>query len=135
MFWPLLWILGSFILSIYIVNTILRNKYNIQKRDWTDFDNNHVNGTHRKISFFMFIITALVFIIVVYLRFPKDPTYIFFGFAIVTLLLNETLKVYMEWKHRRQEKHYILDASNLVLSLIFTVIFYVYAISNFPSPY
>lgn len=108
--------LAIFFILATLSERILRKKYQIAKRkNWLL---EPVNLIHKRAERILFWSYLIIFMGLLFAEYRYTSILIF-----VFLLLNNTLRAYMEWKYERNTRQYILTANTICWFVVFTPIY------------
>ena len=131
----LFFILAIGLLLSLVFNSIMSNHLKVEKRKISSY--NYVNKKHKKIIWILNII--FVIILMIYLFYIVNASYndnLFWRIfpniiLLISLVISELTRAFMEWKYAENRKAYMLTISQLIfdsvlLGIIFTSSFWLF---------
>lgn len=131
----LFFILAIGLLLSFVFNSIMSNHLKVEKRKISSY--NYVNKKHKKIIWILNII--FVIILMIYLFYIVNASYndnLFWRIfpniiLLISLVISELTRAFMEWKYAENRKAYMLTISQLIfdsvlLGIIFTSSFWLF---------
>lgn len=117
-FWQKLIVLLAILsLLIFTFNSIMRRYLKVEKRKL--FSYNYVNEKHKKIDRTIRIITIIAIIVFTFIGIYKYNIERLWGFVpsilvLVSIIITEMVRSFMEWKYSDNPKAYIFTLSQLI---------------------
>jgi hypothetical protein len=108
--------LAIFFILATLSERILRKKYQIVKRKGWRYE--PVNLVHKRAERILFWGYLIIFMGFIFAE-SRYASSLIFGF----LLLIHALRAYMEWKHERKTKEYLITANTFCWFFVFSVIY------------
>ncbi|MCZ8533198.1 DUF4181 domain-containing protein [Psychrobacillus psychrodurans] len=122
MFWLDLLILLVIVISLLtLFNTVMRKWLKVEKKDF--FSYNHMNAKHKKIDWTIRILFLVSMFLGLFINVRRDPLEGFWFLEtwflmIIFIVVSETVRAMMEWKHAVNKKDYIFTISQLVFGVV-----------------
>ena len=105
----------------YMMSKLLR----VERKKW--FSYNHINDVHKKVDWLFRIAFAIILIVSASYRISLEPSepawYLDTWFLlIISIILSESVRAYMEWKYEENRNAYVLTISETVFILILYIL-------------
>ncbi|MEK3980886.1 DUF4181 domain-containing protein [Psychrobacillus sp. FSL K6-2836] len=122
MFWlELILLITIVVLLLFLFNVVMRKWLKVEKKKI--FSYNHINEKHKKIDWTIRITFLVCIMLGYFINVTREPTEWFWFLEtwfllIIFIVVSESVRAVMEWKHAVNRKDYIFTISQLVFGVI-----------------